>query len=521
MRFVFLVVYSVVLLLGYQWVDALEWNTSAGLHTAMEVLATFLATGVAAMSLLRYYSKSDIEFLLLGVAFAGAAFFDGYHALVTSSYFAPMMPSTLPHLIPWSWLASRFFLAIMLVTTAWVLAYSPRGSIDSRTAQTLVYSISTLFLVLCALFFIFTPLPPAHYMEFYFHRPQELVPGALFALALFMLLRIGLWKRDWFHYFLVLCLITNMIGQVAFMSVSAHIFDYAFDAAHILKKVSYLLTHAGLLISMFLIFKQSEFDKHLLEEEIELRKHVENDLKEAQLRNMQAEKMAALNRFIGGFVHEINNAVMGIYAYFNYIVENPKTESSVTYAKRGLKKAQGLSIISDSLLALTESPPQSESSFTTFEQVLDDALQLHHERISDLQVETEIDQDTSMQTVTIQEGELLRIFDSVIRNALDALEHVDPSERKIMIKIRELANQIEFAISDSGKGIDDSITNQIFEPFFSTKLQGEGLGLGLSVAAGLAARASGELTLNTARTSPGAEFILRLPAHSESPALHL
>ena len=84
-----------------------DWRGSVGLHTLMETLATVLAGIVGAMALVRFYSKKDNTFLFIGAGFLGTAFLDGYHAVVTSEFFRPFMPSDLPSLIPWSWVASR------------------------------------------------------------------------------------------------------------------------------------------------------------------------------------------------------------------------------------------------------------------------------------------------------------------------------------------------------------------------------------------------------------------------------
>ncbi len=98
------------------------WHGEAQLHTIMEVIATLLALMVGAMALVRFYSKKNNTFLFIGTDFLGTAFLDGYHAVVTSKFFAPYLPSDLPALIPWSWVASRQFLSVLLCLSwlAWV-----------------------------------------------------------------------------------------------------------------------------------------------------------------------------------------------------------------------------------------------------------------------------------------------------------------------------------------------------------------------------------------------------------------
>ena len=94
------------LMLGYAAMRGSIWTGGAQLHTVMEAVATLLALIVGAMALVRFYAKENNTFLFIGTGFLGTAFLDGYHAIVTSDFFKPFMPSELPALIPWSWVAS-------------------------------------------------------------------------------------------------------------------------------------------------------------------------------------------------------------------------------------------------------------------------------------------------------------------------------------------------------------------------------------------------------------------------------
>jgi len=86
-----------------------HWHGSAELHTLMESLATVLALFVGLLALIRFYSRGGNNYLVLGAGFIAIAMLDGYHAVVSSIWFKAYLPSDLPSLIPWSWLASRLF----------------------------------------------------------------------------------------------------------------------------------------------------------------------------------------------------------------------------------------------------------------------------------------------------------------------------------------------------------------------------------------------------------------------------
>lgn len=78
------------------------WQGSTQLHTIMEAVGTLLAFIVGVFALTRYYSRRSNHLLYVGTAFIGTSLLDGYHSIVTSSYFSSLFPSAPPSLIPWS-----------------------------------------------------------------------------------------------------------------------------------------------------------------------------------------------------------------------------------------------------------------------------------------------------------------------------------------------------------------------------------------------------------------------------------
>ena len=226
-------------------------------HTLLESLATLLALIVGVLALIRFYSRKTNTFLFIGSAFLGTAFLDGYHTIVTSVPVASMLPSTLPSLIPWSWVASRMLLSFLLFAS-WVAwrreaVHGAKGRISERT----VYASVALLTLLSFVFFALAPLPPAYYPNFFFHRPEEFLPALFFLLATIGYLTQGDWRHDPFAHWLVLSLILGFVSQAMFMSFSGQLFDMMFDFSHPLKKVSYALVLWGLPISIFRLFQRA------------------------------------------------------------------------------------------------------------------------------------------------------------------------------------------------------------------------------------------------------------------------
>jgi PAS domain S-box-containing protein len=248
----------VALFLGFILLRNSTWMGSTQLHTIMELIATTLALFVGAVALVRYYTRKNSTYLFIGVGFLGTAMLDGYHTVVTSTFFDQVWLSPPPNLIPWSWNASRFFLSILMVLSWWVWKREEKLGKVGRVREKSVFFLVGCLTVASFFFFAFFPLPRAYYPELFFGRPEEFVSAFFFLLALYGYLTKGWWKRNRFEHWVVLSLIVGFMGQAMFMSFSFQLFDPMFDIAHLLKKVSYICVLTGLLVSMFHLFRCAE-----------------------------------------------------------------------------------------------------------------------------------------------------------------------------------------------------------------------------------------------------------------------
>ena len=224
----------------------------------METIACSLALIVGTVALVAFYSKKSNTLLLIGTGFFGTALLDGYHTFVTSEWFAHLLPSPPTSLIPWSWNASRVFLAILMFLSWWTWRKETRLEAAGRIREGTVYLIVGSLTAMSFVFFAFVPLPRAYYPELPFGRPEEFVSAGFFLIALVGYLKKGQWKSDPFEHCVILSLLVAFMGQAMFMSASYRLFDAMFDMAHLLKVVSYLFVLTGLFINMHRLFSQAE-----------------------------------------------------------------------------------------------------------------------------------------------------------------------------------------------------------------------------------------------------------------------
>lgn len=529
------------IVLGQVLLRDVSWQGSTQLHTLMEVVATFLALFVGAMALVRYYTKKTNLFLFIGVGFFGTGLLDGYHTVVTSSFFAQVFPSPPPSLIPWSWIASRVFLSLMLWLSYLAWRYESKWGVQGRVGDGAIYFGAGVLTMGSFLFFALVPMPQAYYPHLFFHRPEEFVPALFFGLALLGFLRKGTWRNDGFEHWLILALIVSVAGQVAFMSFSSQLFDRDFDAAHLLKKVSYVCVLIGLLVSMYHLFVQAETNAQeiresnaVLAKEVEERRALEEQLRQHrdQLEKMVAARtteLATANEQLGkrnvqlhqrnkelddfDYVasHDLKAPLRGIDNLSQWIAEDAEEvlpEDSLKHLRLMQKRVRRMEELLDGLLHYSRAGRYDYDSETVgaealIKEVIDtlEAPRKFTFSISTLPV---------LDTVKIP---LQQVFQNLIGNAI---KYHDRSDGVVKIGAVENGLFYKFWVEDDGPGIAPEYHDKAFQMF--QKLQSrddvEGTGIGLSVVKKTVESYGGNVEL-ISKAGQGARFEFTWPKQVE------
>ncbi len=289
---------AIVLAAGAALLSDMQTQSSTYWHTVLESVAMLLAFFVGAIALLRFYARKSNLFLFVGTAFIGTGLFDGYHAVVTSAYIVQYFPTVSASLIAWSWLASRVYLSLLLLLS-WVTwqREASRGK-EGHVSEGKIYAGVAALALACFLFFAFVSLPQAYRGGSSVHRVWDFIPALLFALTLWKYWGKGAWRTNNFEYWLVLSLIVATLSQLLYMPFSVRPFDSYFDAAHLLKIISYSFVLIGLLNDAFHLFEQADeqmvrmhSDNLQLAREVQAREEVEASIK--ALNETLEERVAA------------------------------------------------------------------------------------------------------------------------------------------------------------------------------------------------------------------------------------
>ena len=119
--------------------------------------------------------------------------------------------------------------------------------------------------------------------------------------------------------------------------------------------------------------------------------------------------------------------------------------------------------------------------------------------------------------ITADEGELSQVVMNILMNARDALR-TSPEGHKREITVRSCSNEGSaiIQITDNGEGIDETLLERIYEPFFTTKPVGQGVGLGLSITFQIVKKHNGEISVSS-KKGRGTAFTLRFPLAVQTP----
>jgi signal transduction histidine kinase len=122
-------------------------------------------------------------------------------------------------------------------------------------------------------------------------------------------------------------------------------------------------------------------------------------------------------------------------------------------------------------------------------------------------VRVEIEEQGAVPMVEGDANQLIQVFLHIIANAIDAMEGNEAGTLTIAVKVEQ--EQVEIGFIDTGSGLKEP--RRVFEPFYTTKPVGKGVGLGLSTCYGIIRQHGGEIDCRN-RPEGGAVFRLVLPA---------
>ena len=207
------------------------------------------------------------------------------------------------------------------------------------------------------------------------------------------------------------------------------------------------------------------------------------DLANIKGQMLQQEKMAAIGTLSAGLMHEINNPVNFCLMAMDIAMEDPVAQANsglmecLVDAKAGMRRVQH--IVAD-LKTFAYRNPDSSPQVTNwpFSEALETALRFTVYELKGVQLSQDLAPDTMVKG---DEGAIIGVLINLLNNAVLAMRKVGKLDPAIHISAKWQDQWLRVVVRDNGPGISPENLTRVFEPFFTTRDVGQGLGLGLSI----------------------------------------
>ena len=226
---------------------------------------------------------------------------------------------------------------------------------------------------------------------------------------------------------------------------------------------------------------------------------------------IQAEKLASLGQIVAGVVHELNNPLTSIVAYSDYLKKKTVANGDAGDAERLQRISEAAERIlkfSRDLVAYSR-PASGIPGPVQLEDVVEKAIVFCEHEFTQNRVQVEREYDAVVPPVRGVAGQLTQVFVNLFTNAAHAMSRSGGRLRITMHK-GPTPGTVLARVSDEGVGIAPGDFERILEPFFTTKADGRGAGLGLSIVSDILAAHGGTLEAQS-NVGEGSVFSVTLP----------
>jgi PAS domain S-box-containing protein len=273
-----------------------------------------------------------------------------------------------------------------------------------------------------------------------------------------------------------------------------------------------------------------------------------SDLKAAQGRLIQAEKMASLGQLTAGIAHEIKNPLNFVNNFASLSVElldelKEVAEPALAALDRDKRDEldETIGMLTGNLEKITEHGRRADNIVKSMLEhsrgvsgerrdvdlnaLVEEALNLayHGARAQDqsFNITLERDLDHNLQPIGLLPQDMTRVFLNLFGNGFYAANkraqgNGDAGFRPVLhVTTREAGDAVEVRVRDNGIGIPPDIRDKLFQPFFTTKPTGEGTGLGLSITYDIVTQQHGGTIAVDSEVGQFTEFTVRLPRQQQ------
>jgi signal transduction histidine kinase len=235
-------------------------------------------------------------------------------------------------------------------------------------------------------------------------------------------------------------------------------------------------------------------------------------LKKAQQQLVQAAKLSSIGQLAAAVAHELNNPLAGALVYTRLMGEKLAREDfDKEQLKKNLAKVESaIDHCTDIIHGLLDFARQTEPRLrpVTVGRAIDKAVSLAGHQAKMKRIEVVREEAASLPLVVADFNQLVQVIINLMVNAVQAMKEGS----RLTIRTGAADGWVRIAVSDTGCGIPAENMDKIFTPFFTTREEVKGVGLGLSVSYGIVERHGGRIEVES-QVGRGSTFTIVLPAY--------
>ncbi|MBL7715161.1 MAG: PAS domain S-box protein [Bdellovibrionales bacterium] len=270
------------------------------------------------------------------------------------------------------------------------------------------------------------------------------------------------------------------------------------------------------------VSEKKRMERELITKHAELRNaYFQLEKKNAELQSMQetlvqAGKMAALGELAAGIAHELNQPLQGIRGYAQELQailppsKNTGNAEVQSFLGEITSNVDKMASIIDYLRTFVRKSTE-DFEWVDVHGAIDEALKMLARQFQVRGIKVERHYSGHLPKIYANPLQLEQVFINLATNARDAIEASGRGWGKITIGTKVLPNGfVEVDFHDDGVGMNEKTKAKAFNPFFTTKEVGKGMGLGLSLSYGMISKLHGSIVVES-EVGKGATFLVRLP----------
>ena len=246
-----------------------------------------------------------------------------------------------------------------------------------------------------------------------------------------------------------------------------------------------------------------------LENEIIERRQVENALRKAEIDLRRTSKLTAMGQLSASITHELGQPLSAMRTYMSSMGPSRSPESQ----EKTLGK---LTSLVDRMISITQQlryfarSGDKEIRRINLLDTIEGALNISQPAIQSGHVWLDLQKPSEPVYVVAGSVRMEQVLVNLIRNALDAMQGNDPnSPKQLLIALTQSDEHAILTVEDTGSGLSEESIKMLYEPFYSTKPSGIGMGLGLAISTNIIAELGGTI-LGENREEGGARFVVTL-----------